>query len=291
MAAVNNYRFSSKELHQNSGLYAYGYRFYEAGFQRWLNRDPIGTRGGINLYSFVQNEATRLVDKLGLSPEEDLEREAEWDQYFKEQLARLSEEIEMHRMGIRPTHHETDPEGKEELWAAEPEVPEEQGPQPTPPPNPAALLILNQNAPPAPSGQNAPPSPSLTITPCPEAAPKPSLFETSLLRPKSSQLSCRVTAALPPGSGRTPEENSQARNFFERNRDYARAWWSDRNGGEPWPRESTHDEHPRPLKDGGDPLYIEPGYGGPNAPHMIPGPDGRTDFQRWGALGGRPLTQ
>jgi hypothetical protein len=43
------------------------------------------------------------------------------------------------------------------------------------------------------------------------------------------------------------------------------------------------------LADGGDPLWIEPGFDGPNAPHMIPSPeDGLTDFQRWGGRGGRP---
>jgi hypothetical protein len=97
----------------------------------------------------------------------------------------------------------------------------------------------------------------------------------------------RVTKEMPPGQMRTVEENAQARNYFERNREAAREWWEQRTGRE-WPRNSTHDEHPRPLKDGGDPLFIEPGYGGPTAPHMIPGPDGLTDFQRWGRLGGRP---
>ena len=41
LAGVNVYRFSSKELHVNSGLYYYGYRFYDPNLQRWLNRDPF----------------------------------------------------------------------------------------------------------------------------------------------------------------------------------------------------------------------------------------------------------
>src|SRR5262249_26716407 len=103
-----------------------------------------------------------------------------------------------------------------------------------------------------------------------------------------SDLPARVTQALCPGQTRTPEELKQARNFFERNRDVARNWWEQRTGRQ-WPSDSTHDEHPRPLKDGGDPLFIEPGYGGPNAAHSIPKPpDGLTDAQRWGKLGGRP---
>jgi uncharacterized protein RhaS with RHS repeats len=51
-----------------SGLYYYGYRFYDPLTQRWMNRDPIGVEGGLNLYSFVLNEPANLIDPLGLSP-------------------------------------------------------------------------------------------------------------------------------------------------------------------------------------------------------------------------------
>src|SRR5205809_628292 len=47
LASVNVYRFSSKEIHVNSGIYYYGYRFYDPNLQRWLNRDPIDEGGGI----------------------------------------------------------------------------------------------------------------------------------------------------------------------------------------------------------------------------------------------------
>jgi RHS repeat-associated protein len=42
LAAANLYRFSSKEVHANSGLVYYLYRYYEPSLQRWMNRDPIG---------------------------------------------------------------------------------------------------------------------------------------------------------------------------------------------------------------------------------------------------------
>jgi RHS repeat-associated protein len=45
LASANVYRFSSKELHVNSGLYYYGYRWYAPNLQRWLNRDPIKEPG------------------------------------------------------------------------------------------------------------------------------------------------------------------------------------------------------------------------------------------------------
>jgi hypothetical protein len=98
-----------------------------------------------------------------------------------------------------------------------------------------------------------------------------------------------VTGELPAGASRTTQEVGQARNFFERNREAAKQWWEQRTG-EKWPSDPTHFEHPRPLKDGGDPLFVQPGYGGPNAAHQIPRPEygGLTDAQRWGQMGGRP---
>jgi hypothetical protein len=114
----------------------------------------------------------------------------------------------------------------------------------------------------------------------------------SAVRPiPNTSLPARVTHELPPGQIRTPQETAQARNFFERNREAGIRWWSDRNAGAVWPEDATHVEHPRAIKNGGDPLFIEPGYGGPGASHMVPGADGLSDFQRWGRLGGRPRSK
>ncbi|TAE40439.1 MAG: DUF4114 domain-containing protein [Oscillatoriales cyanobacterium] len=102
----------------------------------------------------------------------------------------------------------------------------------------------------------------------------------------NTRLSDRVTKALPEGEVRTKSETQQARDFFKNNRQKAKEWWEQREGRE-WPTNATHYEHPRPLADGGDPLFAEPGFNGPTSPHNVPGPDGLTDFQRWGARGGR----
>ncbi len=66
LAEVNLYRFSSKELHVNSGLIYYLYRFYDPNLQRWLNRDPIAESGGVNLYANCNNSLIGGVDSLGL---------------------------------------------------------------------------------------------------------------------------------------------------------------------------------------------------------------------------------
>ena len=98
-SSANVYRFSSKEIHVNSGLYYYGFRWYAPNLQRWLNRDPMGERnnpllalarlgninrgafaahadrlnsgpferfGNANLYEFVRNSPTGEIDPDGL---------------------------------------------------------------------------------------------------------------------------------------------------------------------------------------------------------------------------------
>jgi RHS repeat-associated protein len=67
LAEANIYRFSSKEYHANSGIYCYGYRYYEPNLQRWLNRDLIGEMGGINLYQMVDNNSVNEIDAFGQS--------------------------------------------------------------------------------------------------------------------------------------------------------------------------------------------------------------------------------
>ncbi len=66
MAEVNRYQFSSKETDRLTGLSYYGYRFYDPSLQRWLNQDPLGEGGGINLYGFVGNAPFSYVDPNGL---------------------------------------------------------------------------------------------------------------------------------------------------------------------------------------------------------------------------------
>jgi RHS repeat-associated protein len=66
LAAANTDRFSSKEMDLRTGIYYFGYRYYEPNLQRWLNQDPIGERGGINLYDYVHNSPVNWIDPLGL---------------------------------------------------------------------------------------------------------------------------------------------------------------------------------------------------------------------------------
>ncbi len=66
LASANDYHFSGKEIHSNSGMYYYGYRFYDPSLERWINRDPIEEEGGVNLYVFVANDPIERIDTRGL---------------------------------------------------------------------------------------------------------------------------------------------------------------------------------------------------------------------------------
>jgi RHS repeat-associated protein len=66
MAKVNVFRFSTKYLDNAVNLYCYGYRYYVPDLGRWLNRDPVGEKGGPNLYSFTFNHPTITIDPFGL---------------------------------------------------------------------------------------------------------------------------------------------------------------------------------------------------------------------------------
>lgn len=63
-----DYRFSTKPKNETTGLYYYGYRYYNPVTGRWPSRDPIEERGGINMYGFISNDSVGMVDLLGLAP-------------------------------------------------------------------------------------------------------------------------------------------------------------------------------------------------------------------------------
>lgn len=52
--------------HAASGLNFALHRAYDSTHTRWLNRDPIGEVGGVNLYAYVAEDPVSNVDPLGL---------------------------------------------------------------------------------------------------------------------------------------------------------------------------------------------------------------------------------
>ena len=57
---------SSKHTHDISDFYYYGHRYYNPSTGRWPSRDPIGNKGGLNLYGFLGNDSIDYLDELGL---------------------------------------------------------------------------------------------------------------------------------------------------------------------------------------------------------------------------------
>ncbi len=66
-AQNNPFRFSTKYLDAETGLYYYGFRYYVPEIGRWISRDPIEERGGINIFSQSDNNPINYFDMLGLT--------------------------------------------------------------------------------------------------------------------------------------------------------------------------------------------------------------------------------
>ena len=64
----SDFGFSSKLWFGAGGLSYYGYRWYAPSLQRWVNRDPLHERGGINLYAMVGNNTLNFMDMNGCGP-------------------------------------------------------------------------------------------------------------------------------------------------------------------------------------------------------------------------------
>jgi RHS repeat-associated protein len=68
-AISNPFKFSTKYLDAETGLYYYGFRYYQPETGRWAaSRDPMGEKGGISLYAFCHNNGANKCDKLGKMP-------------------------------------------------------------------------------------------------------------------------------------------------------------------------------------------------------------------------------
>ncbi len=70
-----------------TGLMYYRARFYDAVLERFINRDPIGYRGGINLYAYVGDDPVMRTDPSGKGCEVtfkcDLIKEKDHECYYK----------------------------------------------------------------------------------------------------------------------------------------------------------------------------------------------------------------
>ncbi len=66
LAASFPHRFSTKPWCAYTVQVEYQKRNYRPDIGRWMSRDPIGERGGINQLSFANNNSGASFDRLGL---------------------------------------------------------------------------------------------------------------------------------------------------------------------------------------------------------------------------------
>ena len=71
---TNNLRFPGQYFDAETGLNYNYFRDYNPIIGRYVERDPVGLKGGINLYAYVRSNPILFVDLLGLRPLTDAEK-------------------------------------------------------------------------------------------------------------------------------------------------------------------------------------------------------------------------
>ena len=62
----NPYLFTGRRFDSETGLYYYRNRYYSPQLRRFIEPDPIGFEGGMNLYAYVGNDPGNATDPWGL---------------------------------------------------------------------------------------------------------------------------------------------------------------------------------------------------------------------------------
>ena len=65
--AGHPFRYTARRADEETGLYYYRARMYSPALGRFLQTDPIGYQGGLNLYAYVGNDPVNVTDPLGLT--------------------------------------------------------------------------------------------------------------------------------------------------------------------------------------------------------------------------------
>jgi RHS repeat-associated protein len=82
------FHYSTKFTDGETGLNYYGYRFYDPANGRWINRDPIGERGGKNLYGMCYNDTPTWFDDTGAEPEKPTGQGKDYDNHINDNVVK-----------------------------------------------------------------------------------------------------------------------------------------------------------------------------------------------------------
>ncbi len=82
--SLKRYRYTGKERDEETGLSDHGARYYASWLGRWTAADPIGIKGGNNVYSYVKANPTTLQDPSGQFAENPTDKKTNNIQLSKE---------------------------------------------------------------------------------------------------------------------------------------------------------------------------------------------------------------
>jgi RHS repeat-associated protein len=97
----NPWMWTGQRHDAGTGLYAFLYRTYSPSLGRWLQRDPIGYAGGVNLYDYVRGTPLTWLDRYGLDPATSQpgatscpvpEEKFDWDRCFSACMAKATDQ-------------------------------------------------------------------------------------------------------------------------------------------------------------------------------------------------------
>jgi len=71
------WRFAGQYADDESGLFYNRFRYHDCDTGQYISPDPIGLRGGLNLYSYVPNPL-KYIDPLGLCKSDITDKAAKW---------------------------------------------------------------------------------------------------------------------------------------------------------------------------------------------------------------------